>query len=93
MRRWLAFIVVGTALVHLAGCNGVGTVCQNSGSAEECGDGKICTFASNPGDPNDADNTLPPLEVCLRLCERSEDCGEGELCQIVHCSDQKSCQT
>jgi hypothetical protein len=77
----------------LAGCKGVGTVCQTSGSTEECGSGKICTFARNPGDPNDPDNNLPPLEVCLRLCEKSSDCGEGELCQIVFCSDQKSCQT
>ncbi|MBW2588021.1 MAG: hypothetical protein JRD92_13910, partial [Deltaproteobacteria bacterium] len=92
-RSWLVFIAVSAGLVHLAGCGQVGTTCQNSGSTEECADGKICTFARNPGDPNDADNTLPPLEVCLRLCEKSSDCGEGELCQIVYCSDQKSCQT
>jgi hypothetical protein len=66
MRSWMILIVVGAGLFYVGGCRQVGTTCQNSGSTQECGDGFICTFARNPGDPNDADNTLPPLEVCLR---------------------------
>lgn len=80
-------------LVQLWGCKGVGTVCSQSGSTTECGSDFICTFVRNPGtfDPN-ADPP-PPLSVCLRTCNTSNDCGEGELCRFVYCSDQKSCQT
>jgi hypothetical protein len=93
MRRRLVFIVVGTALVHLVGCKGVGTVCSQSGSTSECGTDFICTFVSSPGtfDPNA--EPPPPLSVCLRTCNTSTDCGEGELCRFVYCSVQKSCQT
>jgi hypothetical protein len=41
--------------------------------------------------PND--NPPPALNVCLRQCETSTDCGEGELCRLVYCSTLKSCQT
>ncbi len=96
LRRLLLVIVVGALLVLLvlpAGCKGVGTLCQTSGSTEECGTGLICTFTGSPGDPNDPNNNLPATQFCLRQCETSTDCGEAELCQIVYCSNQQSCQT
>jgi hypothetical protein len=93
VQKWLLVFGVGAGLALAVSCGRVGTVCQQSGSTEGCSDGMICTFAANPGDPNDPDNNLPPLEVCLRTCENSTDCAEAELCQIVFCSDQKSCQT
>ena len=93
MRSWLTFIAVGAGLVCLGGCRQVGTTCQNSGSTQECGDGFICTFTRSPGtfDPNA--EPPPPLSVCLRTCNTSSDCGEGELCRFVYCSAEKSCQT
>ena len=80
-------------LLALSGCKQVGTVCSNSGSTSECGRDHICTFKRTPipFDPN-ADPP-PPLSVCLRTCDTSTDCGEGELCRVVYCSTQKSCQT
>ncbi len=55
----------------------------------------ICTYASTPEvfdlNPNAA--PPPPVNVCLRQCDQSKDCGEGELCRVVFCSTQKSCQT
>jgi hypothetical protein len=90
VRLWFALFA---ALLALSGCEKVGTVCSNSGSTSECGRDHICTFKRTPipFDPN-ADPP-PPLSVCLRKCDTSTDCGEGELCQVVYCSTQKSCQT
>jgi hypothetical protein len=93
MKIWHVFIAIGAGLVYLAGCALVGEICQSSGSTGECGTGMICTFTSSPGDPNDPDNKLPPVNVCLRQCETSSDCGEAEVCRVVFCSEQKSCQT
>jgi hypothetical protein len=93
MRIWHVFIVVGAGLVHFAGCGLVGSLCRNPGSTAECGAGMICSFTSNLGDPNDPDIDLSPVNVCLRQCETSSDCGNGEVCRVVFCSDQKSCQT
>lgn len=93
VQRRLLFIAVGTSLALVVGCGQTGTVCDQSGSTAGCADGFICTFAANPGSPNDPNNNLPPLEVCLRQCETASDCGDGELCQVVFCSNQKSCQT
>jgi hypothetical protein len=93
VQKWLLVFGVGAGLALAVGCRGVGTVCQQSGSTAECGDGKICTLTRTPDtfDPNAV--PPPPLIVCLRQCTESTDCGEGELCRAVYCSTQKSCQT
>lgn len=90
MRRW--FLVFG-CLLALGGCKGTGIVCQNSGSTSECGREHICTFTAVPVPFNPNAPPAPPLSVCLRTCNQATDCGEGELCEVVFCSTQKSCQT
>ena len=94
VRNWLLATVVLAGLIHLTGCKGVGTVCDNSGSTTECGDGLVCTFARTPAtfDPNI--EPPPPLSVCLRQCTTSTDCADAEVCRFVYCSDElNSCQT
>ncbi len=93
LARLLALAAISLGLAQVFGCEGVGAACEQSGSTAECGAGLICTFKRTPAtfDPN-ADPP-PPLSVCLRKCDRSTDCGEGEICRTVFCSTQKSCQT
>lgn len=93
VRNWLLVTAVLAGLIHLAGCKSVGTVCENSGSTSECGDELICTFTRSPGTFDPSAEPPPPLSVCLRTCNESSDCGEGELCRFVYCSALKSCQT
>ena len=93
MRRCgLILIAVAAGLLHLAGCDRVGGECDNPGSTGDCASGFICTFTGSPEPLNPGDFVTPNL-VCLRVCDTVTDCGEGEKCQIVFCSDQKSCQT
>lgn len=94
LRKWLLATAVLAGLVHLAGCKGVGTVCENSGSTSECGDELVCTFIRTPAtfDPNQ--DPPPPLSVCLRQCTTSTDCADAEVCRFVYCSEAlNSCQT
>ncbi|MFW2388843.1 MAG: hypothetical protein ACN4G0_10930 [Polyangiales bacterium] len=94
MRSSLLLFVLGAAFLGLAGCKNVGAVCDQSGSTSGCADGKICTFVSSPGETGfDEGQTLPPVNVCLRTCQTSTDCGEAETCRFVYCSTQLSCQT
>lgn len=89
-------MVACLALFLLAGCKGnVGAVCQQSGSTEQCAKDLICTYKRAPGfdgefDPNEP--LPPPVNVCLRECDSSKDCGDGEQCRVVFCSTLKSCQ-
>lgn len=92
MRTWLAFIAVGAGLACLAGCDRVGEPCETAGSTGECASGLICTFTGRP-EPLNPGDLVTPSQVCLRLCDTATDCGDGEKCQLVTCSNQKSCQT
>ncbi len=91
-RSWLIVIAVGAGLLHLVGCDRVGEPCGNAGSTGDCASGYICTFTGSPQPLNPGD-FVTPNQVCLRLCDTATDCGQGEKCQLVFCSDQKSCQT
>ena len=93
MARWLLLISVCIGFSNLTACRSVGIVCENSGSTDECAADHICSFTRVPAtfDPND--DPPPPLSVCLRKCQTSSDCGEGEVCRTVFCSNELSCQT
>ena len=91
-RSWLIVIAVGAGLLHLVGCDRVGEPCENAGSTGEWESGYICTFTGSP-EPLNPGDFVTPNQVCLRVCETSTDCGDGEKCQIAFCSNQKSCQT
>ncbi|MEM7139189.1 MAG: hypothetical protein AAF500_21630 [Myxococcota bacterium] len=89
MRRQLISAVLGVAFL-VAGCDGVGTTCDTPGSTSECGSELICTITRSL----EFDLTEIPVNVCLRLCDTSRDCGDGEVCRPVACTeDEFSCQT
>jgi hypothetical protein len=72
-RRWGALaLVAAIAGFGMGACGGggaaVGDDCETPGSTEECEDGAIC----------DADSDLGT--VCMTLCEKDEDCKDGETC-------------
>jgi hypothetical protein len=72
-RRWGALALAAALGAMLTGaCGGgaaVGDDCETPGSVDECEDGAIC----------DADSDLGT--VCMTLCEKDEDCADGETCK------------
>lgn len=93
MQRWLILVTLLSGLVHVAGCGGVGTVCDTPGSTAECGSGRICTLTTSP----DLELDTTQVNVCLRECNTALDCGDAETCREVICTDPeldiRSCQT
>jgi len=89
----MLLMAVGAGLVLASGCGSVGTVCDQSGSTDQCREGNICTFTVAPDSFDPSDAPLPPVSECLRKCQKSTDCGLGEVCRLVFCSNEKSCQT
>jgi len=87
MRSLLSF----TCLALVAACGEVGIVCDRSGTTDGCGSGLICTYTEFI----DFELADEPVNVCLRLCSTSENCGEGEVCRGVFCDEdgRASCQT
>lgn len=68
-------------------------MCDTPGSTAECGSGLICTLVTSP----DLELNTTQVNVCLRECNTSLDCGDAETCREVICTDPeldiRSCQT
>ena len=65
----------------------VGEACGSAGSTSPCVSGAVCTnLSGSDAEVAGADN------LCLLLCERDEDCAEGEGCRGISRTSLKSCQ-
>jgi len=100
-------LLLSTVLLAAA-CGGTGDVCESPGTTDGCPDGFGCQIVTTPGvaDLVRTDSggnvievvqcfepSIATLSACFSLCETTDDCSEGEICDLGFLSDLRTCRT